>query len=568
MNLAYLIDVIILLTAAVIAVPLSRFAGLGTVPGFLIAGVVVGPSALSLIDNGAEISHLAELGVVLLLFVIGIELKPSRLWLMRRMVFGLGTLQVVVTGALISATAYFVFDVELRSAILIGPALALSSTAFVLQLLTEQKMLTSTYGRTSVAVLLFQDLAVVPLLALASLLTVADLTIEEDIGLALLEALIILALIILGGRYLLQPILQRVARYGSPEIFTASAVLLVLGAAVLMAQIGLSMAMGAFVAGLLVADSEFRHQVVAEIQPFRGLLLGLFFMSMGMSLELAQFFAKPMFSIGLVMMLMAAKIALLWPLSNFFGHKGGTGLAIALLLAQSGEFALVLFAVAFDAALLDEELFQQLLVVVVLSMLATPPIAGLAYRLAAARRGEPMGEEFAGEDVATASIVVVGFGRVGRRVGQILQMRDVPYIAVDNEAGVVKRERSAGRPVFYGDARQPDVLKSLGVDDAGLVIVTIDDFQATEQVVSSLHRTFPKLDILARGHDLERCQTLQAQGARLAVSENLEASIALAQAALAKVTEDDAENDAAIDRFRKAYYSDTREEVPQEPGEH
>jgi voltage-gated potassium channel Kch len=224
--------------------------------------------------------------------------------------------------------------------------------------------------------------------------------------------------------------------------------------------------------------------------------------------------------------------------------------------------------VAFDAALLDEELFQQLLVVVVLSMLATPPIAGLAYRLAAARRGEPMGEEFAGEDVATASIVVVGFGRVGRRVGQILQMRDVPYIAVDNEAGVVKRERSAGRPVFYGDARQPDVLKSLGVDDAGLVIVTIDDFQATEQVVSSLHRTFPKLDILARGHDLERCQTLQAQGARLAVSENLEASIALAQAALAKVTEDDAENDAAIDRFRKAYYSDTRGEAPQGPGEH
>ena len=299
MNPAYITDIIILLSAAVIAVPLSRFTGLGTVPGFLIAGVAVGPSALGLIDNRAEIGHLAEFGVVLLLFVIGIELKPSRLWLMRRMVFGLGALQVVVTGALISAVAYFVFRVEMRSAILIGPALALSSTAFVLQLLTEQKMLTSKYGRTSVAVLLFQDLAVVPLLALASLLTVADLTIEEDIGLALLEALIILALIILGGRYLLQPILQRVARHGSPEIFTASAVLLVLGAAVLMERIGLSMAMGAFMAGLLVADSEFRHQVMAEIQPFRGLLLGLFFMSMGMSLELEQLFAEPLVSVGL-----------------------------------------------------------------------------------------------------------------------------------------------------------------------------------------------------------------------------------------------------------------------------
>jgi monovalent cation:proton antiporter-2 (CPA2) family protein len=364
MNLAYLTDIIILLTAAVIAVPLSRVAGLGTVPGFLIAGIAVGPSALGLIDNAHEISHLAELGVVLLLFVIGIELKTSRLWLMRHKVFGLGALQVVVTGSLISAAAYFVFDVEPRAAILIGPALALSSTAFVLQLLTEQKMLTSTYGRTSVAVLLFQDLAVVPLLALASLLAVADLTIEEDIGLALLEALVILALIILGGRYLLQPVLQRVARYGSPEIFTASAVLLVLGAAVLMAKIGLSMAMGAFVAGLLVADSEFRHQVMAEIQPFRGLLLGLFFMSMGMSLELEQFFAEPLVSAGLVVMLMFTKAALLWPLAYLFGHKDKAAPAIALLLAQSGEFALVLFAVASDTALLNEELFQQLLVVV------------------------------------------------------------------------------------------------------------------------------------------------------------------------------------------------------------
>jgi voltage-gated potassium channel Kch len=335
-----------------------------------------------------------------------------------------------------------------------------------------------------------------------------------------------------------------------------------------MAQIGLSMALGAFVAGLLVADSEFRHQVMAEIQPFRGLLLGLFFMSMGMSLELELLFAKPLVSAGLVLVLMLTKAALLWPLAKLFGHKGATALAIALLLAQSGEFALVLFAVAFDAALLNEALFQQLLVVVVLSMLATPPLAGLAYRLAASRRGDAGGEEFAEEAVAFASIVIAGFGRVGRRVGQILEMRDVPYVAVDNEAGVVKRERGAGRPVFYGDARQPDVLKSLGVGDAGLVIVTIDDFQATEQVVSSLHRTFPQLDILARGHDCERCLRLQAQGARLAVSENLEASIALAQAALAKVTGDDAENDAVIDRFREAYYTDTKGEVRQGPEQH
>jgi len=560
MNLAYLTDIIILLAAAVIIVPLSRQAGLGTVPGFLIAGVVVGPSALGLINNHTEIYHLAELGVVLLLFVIGIELKPSRLWLMRRMVFGLGSLQVVVTGALISAAVYYVFDVGLRSAILIGPALALSSTAFVLQLLTEQKMLTSRYGRSSVAVLLFQDLAVVPLLALASLLTATDLTIEEDIGLALIEALVILVLIILGGRYLLQPLLQRVARLGSAEIFTATAVLLVLGTAVLMAQIGLSMAMGAFVAGLLVADSEFRHQVVAEIQPFRGLLIGLFFMSMGMSIELTQLFAKPLVFVGLVLILMLTKAAVLWVLARIFGHKGGLAPAIALVLAQSGEFALVLFAVAFEGSLLNEGLFQQLLLLVILSMLATPPIAGVAHRLASKRKRDPLEAGPTEEDVANASVVIVGFGRVGRRVGRVLEIRGVPYVAVDYDAKLVKRERDAGQAVFYGDARQPDLLKSLGVGDAGLVMVTVDDYQVAEQVVSLLHRTFPQLDILARGHDLERCRSLYEEGAWLAVSENLEASIALAHAALERVYGDDVENNAAIDQFRKVYESATRGE--------
>ena len=556
MSLDYLTDIIILLTAAVILVPLSRLARLGIVPGFLIAGVAVGPSVLGLIDNQTEIAHLAELGVVLLLFAIGIELKPSRLWLMRRIVFGLGALQVVVTGALISVAVIFIFNVDPRSALLIGPALALSSTAFVLQLLIEQKMLTSNYGRTSIAVLLFQDLAVVPLLAMASLLAVTEISIEKEIGLALLEALVILALVIIGGRYLLQPILHRIARLGSPEIFTTSAVLLVLGTAVLLAQVGLSMATGAFVAGLLVADSEFRHQVAAEIQPFRGLLLGLFFMSMGMSLNLAIFFAEPLSFIGLVFVLMFTKVVLLWTLLRLFGHKGRIAQAVSLLLAQSGEFALILFALAFDSALLSEELFQQLLVIVVLSMLATPPLAGLARRLAFSGRSKHVESEFTTIDVESTAIVIVGFGRVGRQVGEILEIRDVPYVAIDNDAGVVKQGRSAGRSVFYGDARQPDVLMSLGVGEALLVIVTVDDFQVTEQVVSSLHRSFPKMDILVRGHDLEHCRGLRAQGAWFVVSENLEASMALAQSALSQVRANDVENELVIDQFRRAYYSD------------
>jgi len=556
-NPAYLLDIIVLLTAAVIVVPMSRLVGLGIVPGFLIAGIAVGPSALGLIDNQAEITHLAELGVVLLLFVIGIELKPARLWLMRKMVFGLGALQVTVTGVLISVTAYFVFGVESRSAILIGPVLALSSTAFVLQLLSEQKLLTSNHGRTSVAVLLFQDLAVVPLLTLASLLTVADLTIGEDIGLVLIEALAILALIAVGGRFLLQPLLHRIALLNSPEIFTVFTVLLVLGTALLMTRIGLSMAMGAFVAGLLIANSEFRHQVVAEVQPFRGLLIGLFFMSMGMSLELTLLFTEPLLSIGLVLALMLVKITLLWPLVMLFGHKGRSALAIALLLAQSGEFALIIFVVAFDGALLDERLFQQLVLIVILSMLATPPLAWLANQLAASRKRAGKGEMIPEEHASPIRLVIIGFGRVGRRIGEILESRDVPYVAVDNDALVVKSERFAGRSVFYGDARQPDVLRSLKVGEAGLAIVTVDDFQTAERVVSSLHQSFPKLEILARGHDLEHCHSLRVKGAWLVVSENLEASIALAQAVLVKVSGDVVENDAAIARFRSAYYAET-----------
>lgn len=561
MNLAYLTDIIILLVAAVVAVPLSRIIGLGTVPGFLIAGIVVGPSALSLIDNSVEIGHLAELGVVLLLFVIGIELKPSRLWLMRHMVFGLGTLQVVVTGSIISATAYFIFGLEPRAAILIGPALALSSTAFVLQLLNEQRKITSGYGRASVAVLLFQDLAVVPLLALASLLTVADLTIEEDIGLALIEAMVILGLIIFGGRYLLQPLLQRVARYGTPEIFTACAVLLVLGTAVLMVQIGLSMAMGAFVAGLLIADSEFRHQVTAEIQPFRGLFLGLFFMSMGMSLELLPFFENPLYFIGLVILLMTTKFTLLWILALLFRQKGGTAPAIGLLLAQSGEFALVLFAVAFNATLINEELFQQLLIIVILSMFATPPLARIAHRLVSKPGSEIIEDELTESPDKPASILVIGFGRVGHRVGQILERRGLTYIAVDLEADVVRHERNQGRSVVYGDALQHSVLQSLGVADMELVIVTVDDFKAAEHLVSSLHREYPNLNILARGHDMERCQILQKQGARFAVSENLEASIALARAAMAVLGSDNLEDDAVIEQFRKDYHSSIKNKI-------
>jgi monovalent cation:proton antiporter-2 (CPA2) family protein len=551
------LDIVILLTAAVVAVPLFRLAGIGAVPGFLVAGVVVGPSGLGLIDNVAAINQLSELGVVLLLFIIGIELKPSRLWLMRRLVFGLGTLQVLITGALIAAAAHFMFDVAFRTALIVGPALALSSTAFVLQLLSEQKMLNSDYGRSSVAILLLQDLAVVPLLALVPLLAMPQMAIGADIALAFAEALAILLLVVLGGRYLLQPILYRVARAGSREVFTALAVLLVLGVALLTEHIGLSMAMGAFMAGLLIADSPFRHQVVAEVEPFRGLFLGLFFMSMGMFLSIDGFIAQPLVALGLLVALFAVKILVLFPLAMLFGLGTRTAAAVALLLAQSGEFGLVLFGYTQQAELMSAGLFQQLLIVIVLSMLVTPPLAHWAFRLAQAK--EDPGREME-EPPASAPFVLAGFGRVGRRIGEILSRAGAPYVAVDNDADVVRRERDKGHRVFYGDARQPEVLRAVGATECDLVIITLDDFKATEDIVVALEGVAPDVTTFARAHDAEQCRTLRQLGASLAVSENLEASLELARAALARNSNDPSATEALLQQFRDEYYSDIVEE--------
>jgi len=555
-NIEYLTDIIILLSAAVIAVPLFQSLGLGVIPGFLVAGVVLGPSGLAYIENYDEIAHLAELGVVLLLFVIGIEINPVRLWKMKALVLGLGSLQVLITGGVITVVAHELLNSSWKISLLIGSALALSSTAFVLQLLAERKTLSSEYGKTSVAVLLLQDLAVVPLLAFVSLIATPELTIAEDVFFALAEALVILVLIIVTARYILNPLFNMLVRFGSPEIFTASALLLVLGTAQAMESIGLSMAMGAFIAGLLIADSSYRHQIIAEIQPFRGLLLGLFFMTMGMSLNLGRFLENPLLLIAIVIALMAVKFLALWPLSRLFGVEGKTSISVALLLVQGGEFALVLFALAKGLGLLDEVLFQHLLIVVLLSMLATPALEKLAFRIFLASRKSVTSLH----DVDTRavqdsrSVILVGFGRMGRRVGCIMELMKIPYVAIDSNVSIVEHEHAEGKSVYFGDAQRPEVLRAAGLADALLVIVSIDDFEVTERVVSSLHSAFPDVPVFARGHDLVKCRDLKAQGAHFTVSETLEASAELARAALLHIGAQDKEVEIALESFRKDYY--------------
>jgi monovalent cation:proton antiporter-2 (CPA2) family protein len=563
----YLTDTIVLLSAAVIAVPLFQSLGLGAIPGFLVAGIVLGPSGLGYIENYDEIANLAELGVVLLLFVIGIEINPSRLWKMKGLVLGLGSLQVLITGGLITIIAHETLNSSWKISLLIGSALALSSTAFVLQLLTERKMLSSEFGRPSVAVLLLQDLAVVPLLAFVSLMAAPDLTIAEDVFLAFSEALIILILIIITARYILNPILNRLARFGSPEIFTASALLLVLGSAQVMENIGLSMAMGAFTAGLLIADSTYRHQIIAEIQPFRGLLLGLFFMSMGMSLNLKLFLDNPLVLLLVVVGLMAIKFITLWPLSRLFGIQEKASISIALLLAQSGEFALVLFALAKGMELVDDTLFQHLLIIVLLSMLATPALEKMAYRIFSSTRKSIttiLDVEIGMTEQDVKPVILAGFGRMGHKIGHIMESMKVPYVAIDSDVSLVDREREEGKSVYFGDAQRPEVLRAAGVADAPLVIVAIADLEATERVVSSLHAAFPDVPIFARGHDIMKCQELRTLGAHFTVSETLEASAELARAALLHMGVEAPEVEVVLEDLRNDYYGRTNKDMREE----
>ncbi|HID05830.1 MAG TPA: potassium transporter KefC, partial [Armatimonadetes bacterium] len=347
----------------------------------LVAGLVIGPSGLGYIENREEIHHLSELGVVFLLFIIGIELQPARLWKMRHLVMGLGNLQLLASGSVLTVVVYLLSYLSWEVSLLIGATLALSSTAFVLQLLADRKMISVGYGTPVVAILLMQDMAVVPLLAYVSLLASPGLDLGEDLLLALVEALAILLTLVVIIRFTLNPVLRLLARHGSPEIFTASALLLVLGSALAMERVGLSLAMGGFVAGLLIADSSYRHQIIAEIRPFRGLLLGLFFISMGMSMDLQLLWEKPITILLVTTALMSIKLITILPLAHLFGYRGKAALSVALMLAQAGEFSLVLFALANSEGILEDELFQLLLMTVLFSMLITPLLERLAYRL-------------------------------------------------------------------------------------------------------------------------------------------------------------------------------------------
>lgn len=521
-------DATIYLGAATVAVVLSRKLGFGAVLGYLFAGVLVGPWCLRLITNVDSILHFSEIGVVFLLFIIGLELQPSRLWVLRRTVFGLGSLQVLITGAVLTGVARW-FSLDWAPAILIGFGLSLSSTAFVLQMLAERKELTTAHGRAAFGVLLFQDLAVIPLIALVPLLASDGPSMRSALHFEeILKAVLVLVGFVVGGHYLLRPILRMVASAQIHEIFTAAALLVVLGAAVLMESLGLSMGLGAFLAGMLVADSEYRHQLEADIAPFKGLLLGLFFIAVGMSANLGLLVDEPGVIFSITLGLIALKAAILVPLARAFRLKGGTALTLSMVLAQGGEFAFVLFHLAAAEGLLSELLTSRLILAVTLSMAATPLLYILTIRLS--KSVSPKRDERPYDEVGDThhQVIIAGFGRFGQVIGRILAMRKIPFTALEASSDQVDFVRRYGNKVYYGDAGRLDLLRSAQVDKAKVFVLALDDVEASIRIAETVKHHFPDLHLAARARNRQHALQLMEVGADFIIRDTLLSSISLA----------------------------------------
>lgn len=546
--MSLLAESLVYLLAAVIAVPISRRLGFGSVLGYLAAGILIGPFGLALIKDPEHILHFAELGVVLLLFIIGLELKPSRLWVMRRMVFGLGAAQVVVSAVAIGALA-FTFGFSVNAAVVTGLVLALSSTAFVLQMLAEKKQLAATHGRAAFSILLFQDIAVIPLIAVLPLLG-ANAAFDEGIRLTQIGLMIAtIGGLIIGGRLLLRPLLRIVARTDIPELFTATALLVVIGAALLMQFVGMSMVLGAFIAGMLLADSEYRHQLEADIAPFKGLLLGLFFIAVGMTVNIGLFLEIPGRVMALVAALMLTKALVLFPLARFFGMcDRAAALKLAAVLAQGGEFAFVLLAIAATEQVLDAALIEELILAVAVSMLLTPFIYAAAER--AGDKLEPADDRDYDEPVNDNNeVLIAGFGRVGQIVGRLLNMTGRPFTALESDSSQVDFVRSYGSNVHYGDASRLDLLRAAGAEHAKVFVLAVPDMEESIRIAESVSRHFPHLKIIARARNRRHAHKLMDCGVEHSFRETLLSSVAMSEEVLTGLGESQSDVKHMIDTF-------------------
>ncbi|ATR78368.1 monovalent cation:proton antiporter-2 (CPA2) family protein [Moraxella osloensis] len=512
-NSSMMLDATIFLGAAVILIPLAKRFGIATVLGYLFTGLLLGPSFLKVASNPDDLLNFSEFGVVLLLFIIGLELQPSRLWALRQQIFVLGGLQVIVTGVVLMLLSWYFLDIRLSNSFVIGFGLALSSTAFVLQLLGEKKQLATTHGQQAFTILLFQDIAVIPLLAALPFLSGAQEQNYDWIYFA--KVISVFAGLIFVSRFMVRPFFKFVASSNVTELLTATALFIILSVSLLMNYIGLSMALGAFLTGVLLADSEYRHELQASIEPFKGLLLGLFFMSVGMLTNVKLIVAKPLLIIGLAGLLMLIKFIVLTIIARLMGNKNESSIRLGVTLAQGGEFAFVLFSVATAQHLLTREQQNILNLVVTVSMAMTP----LAFLLLE-KIGNPLfakatpSKEYDKIPNHEHAVVIAGFGRVGQIIGRVLRMHNIEFTAIEKSANQVDFVRKFGNQVYYGNPKNPEILRAAGLENAKVFIIAIGDIELSETVAAYVVRNYPHLTILARAKNREHYYRLRDVGVK------------------------------------------------------
>ena len=527
----FLEETAIFLGTAVIAVPLFRRLGFGSVLGYLAAGVVIGPWALGLISDSENILRFAELGVVFLLFLVGLELQPRRLWVLRKQVFGLGMAQVIVTGVVLAGFG-LLLGLAPNVAWLAGFGLALSSTAFVLQMLAEKNQLTTTHGRWAFSVLLFQDLAVIPLLALVTFLGTA--TIEADggaSGRAVISVLVTVA-VFAGGRFVLRHVFRAVARWGTAETFTAAALLVVIGAALLMESAHVSMGLGAFLAGMLLADSEYRHQLEADIAPFKGLLLGLFFIAVGMTANLALLAERWPSIVGVMFSLLLVKAIIIFVLGRIFGLSKARAGTLSMVLPQGGEFAFVLFAAAMSYQLISQTDAEFFILVVTLSMAATPLLFMFDEKILRRWLGGDETRHFDTISEEQNFVIIAGFGRVGQIIGRILAMRQIRFTAIDSSVDQVDIVRRFGNKVYYGEPHRLDILRAAKVEACTIIVVAIGDPEESLKTVQTIRTHYPLVRVYARARNRYHALRLMDLGVEFFLRDTLLSSLALSEAVL------------------------------------
>ncbi|MGF9562726.1 monovalent cation:proton antiporter-2 (CPA2) family protein [Neorhizobium sp. JUb45] len=542
-------ETLLLLGGAVLAAPLFRKLGLGTVLGYLAAGVVIGPILHTITDAG-EVLHVSELGVVFLLFIIGLELKPSRLWQMRGDVFVLGTAQVVITGLVLSALAYLTGIAGWRGGLIAGFGLALSSTAFALQILADNGDTNTRYGQRAFSILLFQDLAIVPLLALVTILGSGpgeDTTpLLQDFAVAIGA----IGAVILAGRYLLTPMFQIIARTGAREVMIAAALLVVLGSAAAMQAVGLSMAMGAFLAGVMLSESSYRHELEADVEPFRGLLLALFFMAVGLSLDLSAIAGNLMIILPAVPLFMIVKATVLYSISRLWGSSHADAVRIAFLLPQGGEFGFVLFTTATAAGLLSPGAASLLIASVTISMALTPLGALLGKRLIGKEEGqrEELEEDFEG---AGADVLIIGFSRFGQISSQILLAGGRSVTVIDDSPDRIRQAALFGFRIYFGDGTRRDVLQSAGIEKAKIVAVLTQKRETTDRIVDLIAKEFPSTRLFVRSYDRIHTIALRGKGVEYELRETLESGLLFGQKTLEALGMPENDAEAIGDDIRK-----------------